>query len=223
MWTIVASALRTSREEFEAGLAKMDEIWLLNIDGQTKGFGGVRFFYPEWQGRRSCVIFTGRVYLQPSVRGAGILQKIGFRYYLQCLKSHPFQRIYWMFGAGSFKSYLLLPRNFHTYWPQSGSKPPMREQALLEAVALALDNPLYDPKTGIMSHPELVYLDGHIGHDPNDMRDPDVQYYASINPGQIRGDDVMCLCPLTPLNWAVCLARAFSRMTRPRPSAAHTR
>lgn len=220
MWALVAPAVRSTRQDFEQGLLRMDEVWLLEIRGEVKGFGGVRFFYPEWQGRRACVIFTGRVYLDPSVRGGNLLQRIGLRYYLRCLRASPLQRIYWMFGAGSYKSYLLLPRNFRHYWPHPQQGVPVRERALLDQVALELDNPHYDPATAIMSHPELVYLDGGLGADPADLDDADIAFYARLNPGQIKGDDVMCLCPLTPANWGAALRNGLARMLRRRPAPA---
>lgn len=219
IWAIVAKALRTSREDFERGLFKMDEVWLYERAGVIQGVGGVRLFFPTWRGRTHGVIFTGRVYLDPSVRGNSLLQRIGVRYYLQRLRANPFQPVYWMFGSGSYKSYLLLPRNFRTYWPRPNTEVPARERTLLEAVSQSLGNPLYNPQTGIMSHPELVYLDGHIGLNPADLHDPDVAFYARINPGQVHGDDVMCLCPLTPANWVSCLVRAIARATRRRPPA----
>lgn len=46
MWALVAPALRTTRADFEQGLQKMDEVWLLHVDGEVRGFGSVRFFYP---------------------------------------------------------------------------------------------------------------------------------------------------------------------------------
>lgn len=162
------------------------------------------------------MIFTGRVYLDPSVRGNSILQRIGLRYYLRCLKAQPLRPLYWMFGAGSYKSYLLLPRNFRRYWPHPRQAVPARERALLDQVAQALDNPHYDAARGILSHPELVYLDGHIGLDPADLQDPDIAFYARINPGQVKGDDVMCLCPLTPANWGAVLRNALARQWRRR-------
>lgn len=217
MWAVVLLAVRGSREEFERGVNKMDEIWLLEVDGVVMGFGGVRLFHPEWRGRKCCVIFTGRVCLHPSVRGNSILQRIGFRYYMQRLKANPLRRIYWMFGAGSFKSYLLLPRNFHTYWPRPGAELPARERALLDAVAREFDDPLYRPGASVMSHPGLVYVDGGIGVNPDDLRDADVAFYARVNPGQPRGDDLVCLCPLTLANWAACLGRALLRAVRPCP------
>lgn len=214
IWALVGEAIRTRRDEFEQGLFKMDEIWLMEVGGEIKGFGGVRLFYPEWQGRKATVIFTGRVFLDPSIRGNNVLQTVGVRYYWKCLKAKPFQPVYWMFGAGSFKSYLLLPRNFKTYWPQPSATLPERERALLHEVARALDNPLYNPDTGIMSHPELIYLDGRIQGNPTDLTDPDIAFYARINPGQAQGDDVMCLCPLTPRNWLSCLGKAMLRVVR---------
>jgi len=34
-----------------------------------------------------------------------------------------------------------------------------------------------------MSHPELIYLDGQFQGSPADLNDPDIAFYARINPG----------------------------------------
>jgi hypothetical protein len=214
MWELVSPAVQTGRPTFERGLTNMDEVWVLDVGGRVMGFGGVRHFYPVWQGSTQCVIFTGRVFLERSMRGANVLPPIGFRYFMRHRAKHPLQRTYWMFGAGSYKSYLLLPHNFEIYWPRPGATLPERECAVLDSVARSLGNPLYDPTTGIMSHPDLVYLDGNIERDLEAHSDPDVAFYARMNPGQARGDDLMCLCPLDARNWLAVAAAIAQRALR---------
>jgi hypothetical protein len=214
MWAIVSPAVHTDRATFERGLTAMDDVWVLDAGGRVMGFGGVRHFYPVWQGVTHCVIFTGRVFLERSMRGSNVLPPIGFRYFVRHRAKHPLQRTYWMFGAGSYKSYLLLPRNFAIYWPRPGATLPDRERAVLDSVARALGNPRYDPATGIMRHPDLVYLDGNIERDLEAHADPDVAFYARTNPGQARGDDVMCLCPLDARNWLSVAGAVAQRALR---------
>lgn len=214
MWELVASGMPTGRATFESELLELDEVWLLEVAGRIKGFGGVRHFYPVWRDITYCVIFTGRVVLDPTVRGTNVLPLVGFHYFIQNRTKHPLQRTYWMFGADTYKAYLLLPRYFETYWPRPGATVPDRERALLDAVAHSLGNPLYDPETGIVSHPELVDLDGTVERDIEVHADPDIAFYTRMNPGQPRGDDLMCLCLLAARNWLAVVRAATQRARR---------
>ena len=60
----------------------------------------------------------------------------------------------------------------------------------------------------------LDHVDGQIAREPEVLEDPDVAFYARLNPHQAQGDGLMCLCPLSPGNWAACLVRAVRRAMR---------
>jgi hypothetical protein len=216
MWELFARVTVTDRSVFDAGLAAMQEVWVLEVDGVPKGFGGVRVFEVPWGGRTHDVLYTGQVFLDPSVRGTNVIQRVGARYFLDALRRRPFTPKYWMFGAASYKSYLLLARNYRTYWPHSTLGLPERERGLLESVMATMKFPRFDPRTGVVAGPDLVYLDANATLEPAALADPDVAFYARINPGQSKGDYVMCLCPLDARNWATCAARAIRRTARRR-------
>ncbi len=189
----------------------MDEVFLVSRAGALAGFGGVRVFHPEWQGRRHCLIATGRVCLTPELRGRNVIHQVGLRYYLRERRAHPRWPIYWLFAASSYRSYLVMARNFREYWPRPNATLPERERALLASVADLLDPPSGDPARADHPYSDLVYRDGDVAIDPEALRDPDVAYYASINPDPAHGGFVVALAPLTVSNWATAFSRAVTR------------
>mgnify|MGYP000887921144 CR=1 FL=1 len=212
LWAVFRSVARTTREVMVEGLRGMDEVFIVTQGGFVVGFGGVRVFHPAWRGRRHTLIYTGRVCLRPELRGRNVIQRVGLRYYLRARRAHPWRPVYWLFAASSYKSYLLMPRNFVEYWPRPGVTPPARERALLASVAEAMD----PPRAADDEHPyaDLVYVDGSVAIEPEALRDPDVAYYARINPGHVHGDFVLGLVPLTVSNWATALSRMAARALR---------
>lgn len=210
LWDVFRTVARTSREVMAEGLRAMDEVFVVSQAGAVVGFGGVRVFRPAWQGRPHTLIFTGRVCLLPALRGRNVIQRVGFRYYLRERRAHPGRRVYWLFAASSYKSYLLMPRNFAEYWPRPDASPPARERALLASVADAMDQ----PSDGANPYADLVNVDGNVAIEPEALRDPDVAFYARINPGHVNGEFVLGLVPLTAMNWATALARVAARSAR---------
>lgn len=212
LWAVFRTVARTTRAVMVEGLGAMDEVFVVSQAGQVVGFGGVRVFHPEWRGRRHTMIFTGRVCLRPELRGRNVIQQVGLRYYLRERRAHPGRPVYWLFAASSYKSYLLMPRNFQTYWPRPDAALPERERALLASVTDAMDRP--SPDATAHPYSDLVYVDGNVAIEPEALRDPDVAYYASINPGHVHGDFVLGLVPLTASNWATALSRMAARSLR---------
>lgn len=89
LWAVFQTVASTTREVLLDGLRAMDEIFLVSRAGAVAGFGGVRVFHPEWQGRRHCLIATGRVCLTPELRGRNVIHQVGLRYYLRERRAHP--------------------------------------------------------------------------------------------------------------------------------------
>jgi hypothetical protein len=44
--------------------------------------------------------------------------------------------------------------------------------------------------------------------------DPQLEFFARANPGHAEGDMLICLCPLTTVNWLSVAEKALRRMQR---------
>ncbi|HEX5126843.1 MAG TPA: hypothetical protein VFW00_08885, partial [Rhodocyclaceae bacterium] len=94
------------------------------------GMASVDVFPMEFEGRKLAVIYTSHVLLHEAYRGHNLIQRVGFRSFLETRLRYPLRPIYWFFDTFSYKSYLLLPRNFRDYWPRFDRPTPAWEQAL---------------------------------------------------------------------------------------------
>lgn len=211
LWSLFVLTARTTREVFDQRLSAMDELWRLHIAGELMGFGGVSTLHVEVGGRRCCVLFTGRVYLRPEARGGNVIQRVGAGYFLRERLRHPLMPIYWMFSAATYKSYLLLARNFGQYWPRPGAELPAHERAIVAAVFAAQNNRDFDANAGIVREPHVSWSDAAVPDDAALQADPDLAFYATRNPGHGGGDVLVCLAPLTVRNWVSIATRAMAR------------
>jgi hypothetical protein len=142
---------------------------------------------------------------------------LGLRTFLRTRARYPLRRIYWLFDTFSYKSYLLLPRNFRTFWPRRDRPTPPRERALIDHLATAKYGAAWRADAGIVARSGAKRLRAEAA--PIDARhdgDTDVQFFAAANPDHAAGDMRVCLCPLTAANWWALTARALDRVRRPR-------
>jgi hypothetical protein len=129
-----------------------------------------------------------------------------------------------MFTASTLHSYLLLVNNFATYWPRPGASFPPRQRALVAAVMRRSGDPSWDEEAGVLHrHGASRYREGVVDDDPallhHPVLGPVAQFYRTQNPGQVEGDSLACLCPLSTANWLSCARTAAARIRRGRRRA----
>lgn len=217
VWTFFSQYVRRSREAFERALDGTQQVGLTrDAEGTLRAFLALTVHEAHVEGRRVSVIHTPWAVVDPSCRRKNLVQKAGARAWLRELLRHPGRRMYWMFGASTYVSYLILARNFATFWPRRGDRMPPFERAVSAEIMRQNGEENYDPRTGVVRRFGVSrYQEGVAADDPAALADPDVAFYAESNPGQTEGDTLVCLCPLTWRNW-VALIRNLLRRKRNR-------
>jgi hypothetical protein len=183
------------------------------------GMASVDVYPVVFQGRKLVVIYTSHVLLQERYRGRNFIQQVGFRTFLGARFRYPLRPIYWFFDTFSYKSYLLLPRNFRKFWPRFDRQTPPRERALMDQLAVRTYGEDWRAEQGIVVRSgrkrlraETAPLVGKV--EP----EPDLEFFARANPEHAQGDMLVCLCPLTASNWLGVGIRAIARARRSSPS-----
>lgn len=213
IWALCDRFVETDRAHFERKLRRYPEVVLCrNSRGELVGTVSLDVYPVRFQGREVSVVLTAGVVIDEPYRRRGILERVGVRTYLRTRLRTPFRPVYWLFDTFSFKSFLLLPRNFADYWPrkEAPTPPPVRE--LMDALAAARYGADWDPARGIVVRSGRKRLRPHTAPiDAALLSDPDVRFFESVNPGHREGDMLVCLCPLTLRNM---LHMARSRLRR---------
>jgi hypothetical protein len=217
IWILTQEFFAVERAYAEAELRGRQRIALFRMNDALLGMACIDVFEEEFRGRRITAIATGHVLIRENWRGRNLLQKLGWRTFLRERLRHPARPIYWFFDTFSYKSYLLLPRNFREFWPRHDQATPEAQRALMNALATRVHGPAWRSAQGVVAGsgqkrmretaaPLILSRDS----------DPHLAYFAKANAGHTDGDMLVCLCPLNLSNWVSLFGNVLRRL-RQRP------
>jgi len=218
IWTLTAEFFDVQRDYAEAELRKRQTIAMFRMNGVLLGMAAIDIYPARFRGRRLGIISTAHVLIRENWRGRNLIQKLGLAMFLRARLRYPLRPIYWFFDTFSYKSYLLLPRNFHTYWPRYDAPTPEARAALMDQLAKDIYGPAWRPARGLAVRSGQKRLRETAA--PLVIRpdaSPELQFFARMNPGHAEGDMLVCLCPLTLSNWLCVARRALQRRARHQP------
>ena len=140
----------------------------------------------------SRVVYSGDTIVDRSAWGSNALA----RTWLEAVRQ--LRADYWLLITSGFRTYRFLPVFWREFWPRFDC--PQRP-ALLDALARERFNSHYKPATGVvhLATPQIL-LNGLKEIPASRLADPHVAFFAQSNPGHANGDELVCLCPLTPAN-----------------------
>jgi hypothetical protein len=218
IWALTDGFYEAERAYAENELRKHQNIALFRSDyGELVGCVSLDNYTVDFRGRRYAVIYTSHVLLLEPYRGQNILQKLGAASFLKMRLRHPLLPIYWFYDTFSYKSYLLMPRNFTTYWPRRDLPTPEFVSAFMDQLASRMYGASWQPERGIAVRSGQKRLrPGAAPLEATALDDPDLAFYTRMNPGHAEGDMLVCLAPLTLGNWLALVRKAFARLRRRR-------
>ena len=218
IWTLTSEFFDVEREYAEAELRKRQTIATFRMNGALLGMAAIDIYPATFRGRSLAIISTAHVLIRENWRGRNLIQKLGLRMFLRARLRHPLRPIYWFYDTFSYKSYLLLPRNFRTFWPRYDEPTPEPAAALMDQLATQMYGPAWRPARGLAvrsgqkrmrESAAPLFLRPDAGQD--------LQFFAHMNPGHAEGDMLVCLCPLTLSNWLSVARKAWQRRARRQP------
>jgi len=193
---------------------KRDLVLLRGEDGRLLGIGAVEMFDLTHAKRTVTVVHAGNAAFVDETRGQGYVHRIGFRYFLRAKRRRPWRPVYVAFTSFSWRSYLSLTRNFRHSWPRRDVPLPDWEAGLYQQLGARLLGDQYDPRDGVARNidrrlrPDIAEIPQRLADDP------DVRYFAARNAGYASGDLLLCLAPLSLVNWSSAVYRMVWRRRR---------
>jgi len=171
-------------------------------DDELVGLCTVDIIRERFKRREVVSIYTGNAWLSNTMRNATLMPQLGAACAQECYRTWPWicytGRCYWYFGANSFMSYRFATRNFKIVHPSRN----VTSSTWHKQFAAYLGERIY--KTPI-SPDDLLHRYDAAGRSFNELQgavdrsDPDVDYFVQRNPNFQKGDHLMVLIPLTPL------------------------
>jgi hypothetical protein len=220
LWGFAERFTDTTREVFEASVREK-KVFVFIRERATRrlvGIGGIDLYAVEWQGERRWVIYAGNTVFEEGVRGFSIVQQVGFQTYLKARLRHPLEQVFLFFDTYSFKSYLMLPRNFAEYWPRHDQATPPHVLAFQDHLGRLRYGDRWDAARGLCTRGNRKLKPWVARITEDERQDPHIAYYAARNPGYAEGDMLAVLVPLHARNWVQAL-RSVARRARRRPAA----
>jgi hypothetical protein len=213
IWVLTRTFFETERHHAEQKLKRRQRIVLFRaVPGRELiGIASIDIYPVLFHGRKLVAIHTSHVLLLETYRGRNLLQRVGFSTFWEVRMRYPLHRIYWFFDTFSYKSYLLLPRNFREYWPRHEHATPAWELGLMDYLATLIHRSAWRAERGIVvrSGQKRLQPDAAPLHD---AQSPELAFFEHMNPGHAEGDMLVCLCPLTLSNWLHAARKAVQRL-----------
>ena len=215
IWLLTSEFYDVEREYAEGELRRRQNIAMFRMGDALLGMAAIDTYLTTFRGRDIVVLHTSHLLIREHWRGRNLVQKLGARTFLAARLRYPLRPIYWFYDALSYKSYLLLPRNFRTFWPRYEEATPEPRAKLINQLATETYGAAWQPERGVVlrsgqkrlrSTAAPLVLGAGV--------DPALEFFARANPGHPDGDMLVCLCPLTMSNWLSLVRKALQRLRR---------
>lgn len=217
LWRFAQDYTEGSEEAFRRSLQSKRYVVLIEKDARLAGLGAVDIYPISHQGSTIYIIYSGNLLFAPGLRGQSIVQREGFRAYLETKLRHPLSQVWLFYDTFSYKTYLMLPNNFEEYWPRYDRPTPPDILDLLDRLGAHRYGPDWDPERGICRRGQRRLKEGVASISPElRAENPHVRFFYERNPGYDQGDMLAVLIPLGARNWLQVLRRALQRARRAR-------
>lgn len=203
------------REVFERDLSSKQYVIVLLDEGDSsvQGFSTVQVYRRVIEGRAVQVVFSGDTVIERSYWGQGVVQRAYAALFLRVKLERPSEPLYYFLLSKGYKTYLLLTRSYPEHWPRHDRETPPHVRAIVDALAREKFGELYDARTGVVRVPSP---EGRLREDVAPIHeglraDPDIRFFARVNPGYVDAHELCCIAPVT---WLTPVRYVASRAAR---------
>ncbi len=207
-----ANYLDTTAELFRSDLSEKTHVLMLRNDvGQLCGFSTIQLYSSTVDGAAVRVVYSGDTIIAPACWGSQALAFEWIRFAGETYRLNPDVPLYWLLIVKGHRTYRFLPafaRRYVPHFADPGTDIELRARAVLAAEKFGEN---FDAQTGLVRFSScLGRLNPSLADIPaRHQRLPDVAHFMTLNPGYRNGDELVCLCRLTPENLRPRAARLF--------------
>ncbi len=208
-------------DKFRADLEKKSDVILLldSGDNSIQGFSTIEVYERENAGKNYLAVFSGDTIVDERYWGQSALQREFVRYVIRLKLKNIFRPVYWFLISKGYKTYLLLSRNYWTYWPRHDKETPALEKGIIQQLATEKYGDAFECSSGIL---KFLQPEGRLKHgvapiDGKLLRHPDIAFFCDQNPGHEQGDELCCLGRIDGLLWLRFTFRLISKLFKISP------
>ena len=202
---------RVSEARFREDLESKDWVIRIRDRGGLLGFTSLRCMHVTLEGRRLDLLYSGDTIVKSEARGTTVLARTWIESVRRIRERGGISELHWLLLVSGFRTYRLLPVFWQEFFPNCRTEMPASVRATMDSVASRVFGSHYDRECGVVRFAEPQPLRPEFAGIPQSrLRDPHVDYFASINPGHAAGDELVCWARLSDDN----LTEAGRRMCR---------
>lgn len=217
IWRFYSRFVECDRGTFMTRVVATEEIGRARyMDGGLCGFWAISYVDLYYGGQHHRVIYTGLAGVDRAVRRHGLPRLGGLSCLMRQRAQYPRARLHWFFTAPTVNAYRMMARGMQEYYPTPQGGMPESYRALCAAVVERVGDSNWKMERGVVEGSQgFRYREGVVGRGAITDGDPLAQAYARLNPHQVRGDSLICICPLHAENARFLLARASQDLLAP--------
>ncbi len=214
MFEVFARSFESARRErFESDLGEKSHVLLLeDVGAGLQGFSTLLFYQAEDRGKAINVVYSGDTVVTPEAWGSSVLAAAWIAAVKRLDRRRPASRLVWLLIASGYRTYRFLPVFWREFFPRHDRPTPPATAELTARLAAERFGDAYDRDAGIVRFADPQVLVPELrGVPPERLKNPHVAFFARTNPGNARGDELVCLTELADGNLTPAGRRMVAR------------
>lgn len=213
MWAVYRGFYHYSEAYFMERINCNTHFSLYLYAGKIVGFTGLRIDKTRVNGRPQLLLYFGQTVICRAFRGQSLIQTTALLLVLKYWREWLTSNIWFWYDALSYKAYLASAKCAHEMYPSC--RRPMTDLArqLRDFAGKTWYGEAYCPHSGTVAKPANVLNDTATQIAPEDLENPDVAFFAQINPRYAEGHGLLTFVPVSLANMGILLRRYWKRLS----------
>ncbi|MGE5543363.1 MAG: hypothetical protein ACM3UW_00170 [Bacillota bacterium] len=184
-------------EIFRSDLKEKSQVLMFRDDESTiVGFTSSAIIRLDVEGVTAKLLYSGDTVMERKYWGMSYLQNNWFTY-ISSLPEFEEGDFYWLLLSKGYRTYRFLPYYFNLFWPRYDTPTPPFVKALIEGFSKRMYPHQFDPDRGIIRSIWDYVKSGVADIKEKHLLDPHIEYFSRVNPGYVRGDELVCVAELS--------------------------
>jgi len=187
---------------FENDFATKDFALVLEYQGRPVGFTTAKLLDFDWRGESITVLYSGDTIVDRPFWGQQELARTWLAQLGRLARQQPGRRMVWFLIVKGHRTYRYLPVFAREFVPTSEAADVGELSELRDAIAAEMFGSRFDSASGTIQFatPQGRLRTEFAEPTARELKLPGVGFFLSANPGFREGDELACLCELSPDN-----------------------
>jgi hypothetical protein len=194
MWKLYSAYYQRACQEKFASDLNAKHFVFVGRDGETGefcGFSTAEITKYHFQGRSVGVLFSGDTMIHPDYWGQLSLHKAFLLAGLKWKLRSPLTPLYWNLVASGYRTYLIMAKNFPTYWPRYNQATPAWERDLISFISEEKFGGSWCPRERVIDARDEGYLKDAVAPITQDLiQIPEIKFFLGANPKHREGAEL---------------------------------